>query len=304
MADRPLPAIVGCTASGKTAMALALAERWPIEVISADSRQIYRGMDIGTAKPDATERNALPHHLIDVADPDEYYSAGRFAREALERADSIGSSGSRPLVVGGTGLYMIALAGGLDDLPVRNDRIRRGLRAAEEGSPGFMRRALLRLDPERAEQIDGADLVRHVRALEIVLQSGRTLSELRGRSEGPGTELRAAGLRVAPAELKRRIAARTAKMLQAGLVDEVRGLMDAGYGRDSALGRTIGYAEIIDHLEGMIDLNEAVARIETNTWRLARRQRNIFRRLPGIRWFGPGRTDAVEEYLFGGGKGA
>lgn len=304
MADRLLPAIVGCTATGKTAMALSLAERRPIEVISADSRQIYRGMDIGTAKPDAAERKALPHHLIDVADPDEYYSAGRFAREALEKADGIRSSGNRPLVVGGTGLYMIALAGGLDDLPVRNDRIRRGLRAAEEESPGFMRRALMRLDPERAEKIDGADLVRHVRALEIVLQSGRTLSELRGKPEDRGAELRIAGLRVAPAELKRRVAERTAKMLQAGLVEEVRGLMDAGYGRDSALGRTIGYAEIIDHLEGMTGLDEAVARMETNTWRLARRQRNILRRLPGIRWFGPGRTDAVEEYLFAGVEGA
>ena len=285
-------------------MAMALAERRSIEVISADSRQIYRGMDIGTAKPDEAERRALPHHLIDVADPDEYYSAGRFAREALEKAGSIWSSGSLPLVVGGTGLYMIALAGGLDDLPVRNDRIRRGLGAAEEAAPGFMRRALLRLDPARAGQINEADLVRHVRALEIVLQSGRTLSELRGRSDGPGTELRVAGLRVAPAELRRRIAQRTAKMLQSGLLEEVRGLMEAGYGRSSALGRTIGYAEIMDHLEGMTDLDEAVARIETNTWRLARRQRNVFRRLPGIQWFEPGGTDAVEAYLFGGGKGA
>ncbi len=280
-------------------MAMALSARRPLEVISADSRQIYRGMDIGTAKPSDAERRLLPHHLVDVADPDEYYSAGRFAREALREARRIRSGGRSPLVVGGSGLYVIALSGGLDDLPVRNDRVRRALRSSERGAPGFMRRALMRLDPERAGEVGEADLVRHVRALEIVLQSGRTLAELRGGSEGPSADLVIAGMELPPKRLKGRIAARTEKMLDEGLVGEVRDLVSAGYGRDSALGRTIGYTEILDYLEGAVDLEEAVARIERNTWRLARRQRNMFERLPGIRWFGPGQADAVEDYLFG-----
>lgn len=299
MAGERLAAIVGCTASGKTSLALALAERRPLEAISADSRQVYRGMDIGTAKPTPAERERLPHHLVDVADPDERYSAGRFAREALRAAGRIRASGGEPLVVGGTALYMIALSGGLDDLPRRSDRLRRGLQAAEERSPGFMRRALLRLDPGRAEEIGEADLVRHVRALEVVLRSGRRMSDLCGRRGGPAAELRTAGIRVRPDELRGRIARRTRKMLADGLVEEVGELRRAGYGRRSALGRTIGYAEILDYLEGSTDLEEAVARIERNTWKLARRQRNMFGRLPGVRWFGPGQSDAVEEYLFG-----
>lgn len=302
MAGSVLPAVVGCTASGKTGLAMALGRRRRLEVISADSRQIYRGMDIGTAKPSPGEQLEVPHHLVDVADPDEHYSAGRFAREALEAAERIRARGAQPLVVGGTGLYVIALAGGLDDLPARNDRIRRGLGAAEERSPGTMRRMLLRLDPERAEELGEADVVRHVRALEIILQSGRRVTRLRGGSEGPAADLRVAGLRLELPELRDRIAARTARMVDGGLMEEVKTLRSRGYGRDSALGRTIGYAEMLDVLDGLLEPEEARERIEANTWRLARRQRNMFRRLKGVRWFAPGRTGEVESYLFGRGR--
>ena len=294
-----LPAIVGCTASGKTAMALAMAKSRPLEVISADSRQIYRGMNIGTAKPSAAELSRLPHHLIDIVDPGSHYSAGQFVRDALSAAEEIRARGRLPLVVGGTGLYMMALCGGLDDLPVRNDRIRGGLRAAERRSPGLLRRMLERLDSGRAEEIGEADMVRHVRALEIVLQSGQPVTGLRGNGSPPPANLRIAGVRVPLPRLRERITRRNGAMIESGLLTEVRKLIDSGWGRDSALGRTIGYAETIDYLEGLTNIEEARRRMERNTWSLARRQRNIFRRLPGVRWFAPNETEAAEKYLFG-----
>lgn len=302
MAGSWLPGIVGCTASGKTDLALALGRSRRLEVISADSRQIYRGMDIGTAKPTAEEMRRLPHHLVDVADPDEYYSAGRFAREALRAAEEIRERGAQPLVVGGTGLYMIALSGGLDDMPARNDRIRKGLRAAEEERPGTLRRMLLRLDSKRAMELGEADTVRHVRALEIVLQSGKRFTRLRGSARGPSADLRLAGLRVRLPVLRRRIAARARRMIDSGLADEVKALLGRGYGRDSALGRTIGYTEMLDVLDGLLDMEEAAERIEANTWKLARRQRNMFGRLSGVRWFSPSCAEAVESYLFSRGR--
>jgi tRNA dimethylallyltransferase len=285
-------------------MALDLAERHRLEAISADSRQIYRGMDVGTAKPSAAELESLPHHLVDIADPDEVYSAGLFADQALRAVREIRSRGAEPLVVGGTGLYMIALAGGLDDLPARCDRIRGAIRAAEGASPGFMRRALTRLDAERAGEIGASDLVRHVRSLEIIIQSGRRVSELRKGGDTSEVLLRTAGLALPLEQLRARIADRAEAMVGNGLVDEVRRLLQAGYGRESALGRTIGYTEVLDCLEGLAEFDGLAERIARNTWSLARRQRNIFRRIPGVRWFGPKQTDAVEEYLFGSGEGA
>jgi tRNA dimethylallyltransferase len=275
---RETPVLVGCTASGKTRAALELADLMPIEVISADSRQIYRGMDIGTAKPTLEESGRVPHHLVDILDPDRSYSAGDFARDAAECIEDVRRRGRVPLVLGGTGLYVMALTGFFDDLPGTEPRLRSALAASEEATPGFLRRALTALDPASAARIRATDTVRTVRALEITLLLGRRASEARRGGAAQGGF--AIVLLDIPGEvLRKRIRIRTRRMVDDGLEGEVRALAARGYGRGAAPGRTIGYAEMLDFVEGRCTLEEAVTRIETNTWRFARRQRNMLNRL-------------------------
>jgi len=281
--------LTGCTASGKTAALLHLARTIPIEVVSADSRQIYRGMDIGTSKPSPLERELVPHHLVDILDPDGYYSAGDFARDAALAIESIRSRGRIPVVAGGTVLYLIALRGGFDDLPRADTALRHALAAAGRASPGLLSRMLKRLDPASDALLGPADSVRRTRAIEIAILSGKPASSLRrGGSPGDGflllcTETDRAGLR-------RRIAARTSKMFSDGLVEETRRLVSMGFGRESAVGRTIGYSQVLDSLEGRSRGEDLPALVEAATWRYARRQRNMIGRLrPEAVLYGPGR---------------
>ncbi|MBN2608207.1 MAG: tRNA (adenosine(37)-N6)-dimethylallyltransferase MiaA [Candidatus Fermentibacteraceae bacterium] len=305
MADSQVtPVLVGCTASGKTGLLLRLRERRDFQVISADSRQVYRGMDIGTAKPSPDERAFLIHHLLDCIDPDQSFSAGDFERRALELIGSIRSSGSVPVVAGGTALYVMALTGALDPLPERCPGVRKGLGELELEVPGCLWRMLHSVDPATAESVGRGDIRRQTRAMELFALTGSPPSKLRKGGDPIARErFRIVGISVPGDEHRRRIGIRTDLMLDSGLVEEVGSLLRAGWGRESALGRTIGYAEVLDYLDGGIGtLAELREAIEINTWRLARRQRNMFGRIPGITWVRED-PEEVESLLFAEGGG-
>jgi tRNA dimethylallyltransferase len=259
-------------------MAFALGNKG-VEIVNGDSRQLYRGMDIGTAKPCPDDRAMVPHHLLDVADPDTLLSAGWYAVKARQTLEDILNRGGRPLVVGGSALYLMALAGMTDPLPSRNDDLRTALTGLEKSSPGALYRILGSLDPETS--IAPTDTVRLLRALEICLESGSRATELR-RGGSVSDSFIFVMLESEPSDLRTRIDERVDLMLKNGLHAEVEGLSMAGYGREPVLGHTIGYREMLDHMDGLCSLDEAVTAMKTNTWRYARRQRNMFKRLPGL----------------------
>ncbi len=277
-----IPVIAGCTAVGKTAAAFYIAERrGNVEIISADSRQLYRGMNIGTAKPSTDELKRFPHHMIDVADPDDLLSANWFAEKAIEIIEDILKRGSIPLVVGGSGLYVMSLAGLLDSLPHRNDSIRNSLISLEDTVPGSLHRLLEGLDEKEAGRTGISDRVRLVRALEIALLSGNKPSVLK-KGGTPDKRFRFVFIEKDNTVLREGIKRRTSAMLKDGLLEEVKGLVEKGFTRQPVLGATIGYSELLDHLEGLCSLEDAQSAIETHTWQYARKQRNMFRRLPGV----------------------
>jgi tRNA dimethylallyltransferase len=282
-----IPILTGCTASGKTALLMGLSDRNRIEVISADSRQVYRGMDIGTAKPTLEERRRIPHYLLDLVDPDGEYSAGRFAADAAGLITAVRGRGAIPVVAGGTGLYIMALTGSLDEMPSADDGLRGVLRSMESAAPGTLMRFLMALDPARAEELHSADTVRQLRSLEVCLLTGIRVSCLRKGGAGPDAAagFRIAAIHVESEELRLRIARRTQEMLRGGLLGEVEALRTAGWDRQSALGRTIGYREALDYLDGSISSLDALHEaISVSTWRLSRRQTNMYRRIAGLRW--------------------
>lgn len=292
-----IPVIAGCTATGKTSAALEMAGRFPgVEIVSADSRQFYRGMDIGTAKPSSEELQAAPHHMINVADPDTLLSAGWYAAEALGIIDDILTRGGTPLVVGGSALYIMSLAGLFDELPERNDKIRDALKALEDQAPGSLHRILTEMDSDEADRIGESDTVRLVRSLEIGLISGEKPSFLK-KGGTPDIRFRFVVLDHEGEALRKRIENRTAEMVRNGLEDEVRALMEQGYIREPVLGATIGYGEMMDYIQGLCTIEEAQSRIAVNTWRYARRQRNMFRRLPGAVYTG-NCPDRIADILF------
>ena len=284
-------AIVGPTASGKSALALEVARAFgDVEIVSVDSMQVYRGLDIGTAKPTARERAEVPHHLIDVADADEEWSVARFQAEARAAVADIERRGKRALLVGGTGLYVQAVIDPLTFPP--EDRAVREEILAQIETPAGLAAAydeLVRLDPEAAARIEPTNGRRIARALEVIRITGRPFSSFgTGLQEfGPPVfPVRIAGAWLPRAALAARIERRFAQMRDAGLVDEVRALAEAG-----ALSRTarqaIGYREVLAHLEGEEpSLDAALEAAVVRTRQFARRQRMWFRRDPRIRWFG------------------
>ncbi|MGH9041427.1 MAG: tRNA (adenosine(37)-N6)-dimethylallyltransferase MiaA [Acidimicrobiia bacterium] len=280
-------ALVGPTATGKSALALAVAAERDVEIVSVDSMQVYRGMDIGTAKPTPAERAAVAHHVVDVADPGEEFSVTRFQELAAEAIAGIEARGRRALLVGGTGLYYQAVADGLTP-PGRDAGLHATLDARAEDSLGEMYAELARLDPVAAGRIEPRNRRRVVRALEVTLATGRPFS-----SFGPGLFTAAAPLAVDSvgvwlprATTGRRIAERVADMARQGLVDEVRRLAAAPGGMSRTARQAIGYKEVCDHLEGDGSLEAALSRAADRTRALARRQRMWFRRDHRIRWLG------------------
>jgi tRNA dimethylallyltransferase len=267
--------LMGPTASGKSALALELADRYPVEIVSVDSAQVYRGMDIGTAKPSAAIRARVPHHLIDICDPRDAYSAGRFRRDALELIERIRSRGRVPLLVGGTMLYFRALRAGIAPLPEADASVRARIdaRAAAVGWVALHAELAAR-DPAAAARIRPADGQRIQRALEVLELTGRPISELQRLAEPAPYRFAAFMLLpVSREELYRRIDARLLAMLDEGLLEEVRALRTRG-DLDPALPslRSVGYRQLWEHLEGHCDLATAVSNAQRATRNLAKRQ--------------------------------
>jgi tRNA dimethylallyltransferase len=282
-----LAAILGPTASGKSALALALAERTGGEIVCCDSQQVYTGMDIGTAKPTPAERARVPHHALDLVRPDEPFHAARWAAVARAAIEDITARGRLPIVVGGTGLYYRALTGGLFEAPPPDPAIRARHRAlaAAEGVPALHAR-LAAVDPEAAASIGPNDLVRTSRALEIYEQTGVAITALRRRAS-PRGDLAPTVLLLDPplATLRARIATRVAEMMAAGFLDEVRALRAAGYGPALKPLQALGYKQLGAVLDGAMSLPDAVAETVRATAAYARRQRTWFRKETADRRF-------------------
>ena len=279
--------LLGPTASGKSQLAMKLAAQHPLEIVSIDSAQVYRGMDIGTAKPSAAERRAVPHHLIDLIDPTESYSAGRFREDAIRAVGEIHSRGRIPLLVGGTMLYYRALAQGLDALPPADPTLRARINA-QAGKLGWpaLHAELAKVDPQSAARLKPGDAQRIQRALEVFRGTGKPISTYQGnsRSELP-FELKAFALLPADrAELHRRIAERFDAMLEAGLVDELKGLRGKyALNPDLPSMRCVGYRQAWEFLEGKCDAARLREAGIAATRQLAKRQLTWLRSLPGLK---------------------
>jgi tRNA dimethylallyltransferase len=284
-----LRALVGPTASGKTEAGIALAQTLGAEVASCDSMLVYRGMDIGTAKPTPAQRAAVPHHLLDLAEPSERFTVARFQQAARQVV-----AAGRSLLVGGSGLYFRAV---VDDLrfPPEDPTVRAALEAEADslGADGLYAR-LAGVDPVAAARIDPANVRRTIRALEVSTITGAPFSDFAAAWERYDPErARVAGVRLDTATLNARVRARVAAMLDAGWLDEVRSLVARGFGAWLTATQAIGYAELAQHLEGSIPLDEAMERTVKRTKELARRQMAWFRRDPRIRWFDAGDDGAM-----------
>ncbi|HVZ83864.1 MAG TPA: tRNA (adenosine(37)-N6)-dimethylallyltransferase MiaA [Terracidiphilus sp.] len=280
--------LLGPTGSGKTALSLALGERFGGEVVSCDSVAVYRGMDLGSAKPTALERARLPHHLIDVADPDAPFTAGAYSRAARAALRGIAARGRLPIVTGGTGLYLRALTEGLFAGPQRQEALRARLkRSHEKHGKGWLHRVLQRLDAVSAERIHTNDAAKLMRAIEVCLTARRPMTQFlndgeRSRDPLTGFRLLRIGLNPMRAALYERLNARCAAMFAAGLVEETRGLL-ARYGPVKALD-ALGYRQARAVIEDALSVNEAIAAAQQGHRNYAKRQMTWFRREPEVHW--------------------
>lgn len=282
---KKLLVILGPTGGGKSALALKLARKFNGEIVSADSRQIYRGMDIGTAKPIEKEMRGIKHHLINIKNPNENYSAGEYKKNAIKAIDEIIKKGKLPILVGGTGLYISAIINNWEIPEIKeNKKLRRKLeKEISKKGLNFVFQKLVKLDPEAAYIVDPKNPRRVIRALEIALISGKKFSEQRKKGK-PLYNVLETGLNPPPQILKIRIKIRIKKMVKSGLVEEVKKLIRK-YGYNCKAFDAIGYREIIDYLKGAISLDKAVEQINKNTWRYAKRQMTWFRKYnPKAHW--------------------
>lgn len=272
-----IPMLLGPTAVGKTDLLLAVSDRLPIEVISVDSRQVYKYMDIGTAKPSISEVEQLPHHLVDFVDPDRHFDVYQWHKLALEKVDEVIKKGKIPLLAGGTGLYADALLRGIVEGLPADDGVRSALRNIELDNPGSLRRILEKVDEKAFLKIHPNDLKRTVRYLEVYFTTGRPLSTF--HSNGIVSDrITVILLNRDRSELHERIDSRVNRMFEAGLEEEVKWLKKLGYDENLNSMKTIGYREIFSYLDGKTDLNTAIELIKRNTRRYARRQIIWFRR--------------------------
>lgn len=286
MAPPLLIALVGPTAAGKSALALRLAEEQGGEIVSCDSLQVYRGMDIGSAKPTPEERRRVPHHLLDVVDPDEPFSAAEYARRARAALASIRERGAAPFIVGGTGLYLRALLRGLFTGPSRDEPLRARLEAmASRYGERRLHRWLARVDPAAAARIEPADRVRVVRALEVFHKTGRPLSGHHEDGAEPlrGFTVRLLGLAPPREALRAAVEARTDRMIAGGLVEETRGLIER-YGAEARPLQSIGYRQAAAVVRGLLGVEQARRDIVKETMRYAKRQMTWFRHQEQVEW--------------------
>lgn len=279
--------LLGPTGVGKTAVALALAKKLSAEIVSADSRQVYRYMDIGTAKPTPAEREAAPHHFIDICHPNEIYSAGQYSEEARAVIEKILQHKKWPLVVGGSGLYLRALLEGFFEPKASNREIQEQLkrRAHEEGN-AILHAELSQVDPASAARVHPNDTHRLVRALEIYYAGGKPASTVRLYNSQPATFIyRLIGLNLARPELYARLNRRVDNMLAAGLLDECRNLVKMGYSPELNALQTVGYQEVFQYLRDEISYHRMIELIKQHSRNYAKRQWTWFRKMNGVEWF-------------------
>jgi len=296
---------MGPTATGKTELAVRLVDRFPMDIISVDSALVYRGMDVGTAKPDAETLARAPHRLVDICDPEEPYSAGAFVRDAMHHIASIHAAGRIPLLVGGTMLYFRSLTRGIAELPEAEPALRVAIdREAEASGWPALHAELARVDPAAAARIEPGDRQRIQRALEVYRGTGRTLTDWQTHRPGAPRGLEFVKVGLLPSErrtLHARINARFLRMLEAGFVEEVQELRERkGLSAGCSSMRAVGYRQIWTHLDGVWDLAEATRRAQAATRQLAKRQLTWLRAEPGLREFDPlesGIEDAISGFL-------
>jgi tRNA dimethylallyltransferase len=300
--SKPIPAIVGPTASGKSELGIELALRLGGEIINCDSVQVYREIEIATAKVPYAERRGVPHHLIDFVPPEVNYTAGEWARAAAEKIEEIEARGRMAVLVGGTGFYLRALRHPFFLSPKTDERLRRRLtEIREQRGPEYMHRLLRRLDPQSALKLFERDWPRVQRALEVRLQTGELMSEqMPARAEPPACAARIEvfALRPPREELYRRINERTEAHFAAGLVDEVRSLLNKGVPAESNALGAHGYRRVVEYLNGRRDLDSAIEQTKLDVRHYSKRQLTWFRREPGVEWVeGFGQDPLVQERI-------
>lgn len=300
--SEPVLALIGPTAVGKTALSLALTKRFSCEIVNLDSMQIYRHMDIGTAKATAEERALAPHHLLDVVNPDEEYHVARYVEDAVTACRQIVAKGNRPILVGGAGLYLKGLLEGLFEIPNVSEAVRINLkqRLKKEGR-AILFSELSRCDPESAGRIHPNDTQRLLRALEIFQATGRPWSEhLREQQTRPAlTRVLQIGLRCEREELYNRINLRVEKMVAEGLQAEVEKLLAMGYDPALKAMQSIGYRHMLNYLQGEWNWDETISLLARDTRRYAKRQMTWFGSDPDIRWFTPTDVTAIFDCVSG-----
>ena len=295
----PLVAIIGPTASGKSSLAVWLAERIGGEIVACDSTQVYRGFDVGTAKATPVERQRVPHHLLDIVDPKEIFTAGEYRQRAIAALEDLRQRSRVPVLTAGTGLYLRALLEGLSDAPIRSEELRmRLLRRAARNKPGYLHRLLTKRDPEAAGRIAPADTPKLIRAIEVSVLTGKPITEIHraGRKQLEGFHAVKIGLNPPRTALYERIERRTHEMIESGWLEEVRSLVARGIPASAKPFSFIGYRELREHLEGKHALPETIAAIQQATRRYAKRQLTWFRKEPGMHWLeGFGDNSSIAE---------
>lgn len=298
VASRPLLVLVGPTAVGKSEIGLRLAQALDTDLLTADSRQVYRGMDIATDKPAPEQRHGVPHRLIDLVDPDELFNAGQYRRLALLEIERLYGERRLPLIVGGTGLYVRTLIHGLCDAPRADQAFRDALlQKAQAQGRYFLHQELTRIDPELAARLHPHDEVKIVRALEVYHLSGRRLSDVQQQhrfAEQPFSVLMI-GLNRDRAQLYRRIDERVEAMFARGVVEETEQLLAKGYRRESGAMKGLGYQQVAGYLAGDYDRAEALRLLKRDTRHFAKRQLTWFRKEPGLRWWSLDERDRPED---------
>jgi tRNA dimethylallyltransferase len=276
--------ILGPTASGKSSLAIKLAKKFKGEIVSADSRQIYKGLDIGTAKVGLKKRKEVPHHLLDIKKPNQFYSVSQYKKSAIRKIKEIIKKGKLPFLVGGTFLYIKAVVDNLEIPPVKPDfklRKKLELRIKKEGLKNLYEE-LIKIDPEAAYIVDPNNPRRVIRALEVALKTKKPFSQLRKKGKIIFNSLQI-GLNPGEKKLKKNIEKRLKQMIKDGLVKEVKKLIKI-YDKNLPAFDAIGYREIIEHLDKKSSLKEAITKIKKNTWRYARKQLNFFKKNPRVHW--------------------
>ena len=285
---RHLVVILGPTASGKSALGIALAERFGGEVVACDSTQVYRHFDVGTGKVPREQQRGIPHHLVDLAEPHEVFTAGEFRRQAAVVLEEVSGRGKLPIITAGTGLYLRALLEGLADAPERSDVVRNSLgQRLKKFGPEYLHRLLKKLDPESAARIAPRDAQKVIRAIEVRLLSGQRVSLLhrKGRVGLQGYKVTKIGLLPPRDALYARIDSRVQQMLDAGWLAEVKSLVEQGVPPSAKPFTFLGYSHLRRHLQGELELKEAVRQTQLATRRYAKRQITWFRKEPDVHWF-------------------